>query len=146
MSTRQQGEGHQWFAAFWDWAVKNENAAIRRGRQETVGGATGRVLEIGCGTGANLPYYPDDLTAPLPPPHPRPRPLHQGGGVRVPGVAVSEAGAAAISNGPHPAQHQGRSPARVGVCSPWLSFRAATSSCRPPACPSSPRPTCRWWG
>ena len=62
MSTRQQGEGHQWFAAFWDWAVKNENAAILRGRQETVGGATGRVLEIGCGTGANFPYYRDDVT------------------------------------------------------------------------------------
>ena len=35
-------QGHKWFAVFWDWAVKSENAALRRGRQETVGGAGGR--------------------------------------------------------------------------------------------------------
>jgi ubiquinone/menaquinone biosynthesis C-methylase UbiE len=57
-----QEQGHKWFAAFWDWAVKSENAALRRGRQETAGGARGRVLEIGCGTGGNFPYYGDGVS------------------------------------------------------------------------------------
>jgi ubiquinone/menaquinone biosynthesis C-methylase UbiE len=58
----EEQSGHKWFAAFWEWAVKNENAALRRGRQETVGGARGRVLEVGCGTGANFPYYGDAVS------------------------------------------------------------------------------------
>ena len=57
-----QEQGHKWFAVFWDWAVKSENAALRRGRQETVGGASGRVLEIGCGTGGNFSYYGDGVS------------------------------------------------------------------------------------
>jgi ubiquinone/menaquinone biosynthesis C-methylase UbiE len=39
--------------------VKNENATIRNMRKDIVGGAKGRILEVGCGTGANFSYYGD---------------------------------------------------------------------------------------
>jgi ubiquinone/menaquinone biosynthesis C-methylase UbiE len=56
-------EGHPWFAAVYD----RLNAAAERTflhpvRQEVVGKARGRVLEIGCGTGATFPYYGDAIT------------------------------------------------------------------------------------
>jgi ubiquinone/menaquinone biosynthesis C-methylase UbiE len=35
-----------------------ERFGLRRWRQWLVGGARGRVLEVGCGTGRNLPLYP----------------------------------------------------------------------------------------
>src|SRR5213594_1343369 len=54
---------HPWFAAVYD----RINAAMERGfmrpvREELVGSARGRVLEIGCGTGANFRYYRDGAT------------------------------------------------------------------------------------
>lgn len=52
------GKGHKRFAAFWDWAVKRENKAARDMRREVVGGARGRVLELGVGVGANWPFLP----------------------------------------------------------------------------------------
>jgi ubiquinone/menaquinone biosynthesis C-methylase UbiE len=55
----QDQKGHKWFAAFWDWMVRHESSLARKGREEIVGGANGRVLEIGCGTGASFPYYRD---------------------------------------------------------------------------------------
>ncbi len=55
-------EGHKWFAAFWDWMVSHESPLARKGREEIVGGANGRVLEIGCGTGASFPYYRDAVS------------------------------------------------------------------------------------
>src|SRR3972149_6087351 len=41
--------------------VRNENAAIRNVRTEIVGGAAGRVLEVGCGPGSNFAYYGDSI-------------------------------------------------------------------------------------
>src|SRR3972149_11887753 len=55
-------KGHKWFAACWDWMVRNENAAIRNVRTEIVGGAAGHVLEVGCGPGSNFPYYGDSIS------------------------------------------------------------------------------------
>jgi SAM-dependent methyltransferase len=52
-----QTAGHKWFAAFWDWQTRHEPAKIRAWRDEIAGGARGRVLEIGCGGGANFPHY-----------------------------------------------------------------------------------------
>lgn len=48
------------FAAFWDWLSSHESKAARKMREEIVGTASGRVLEIGCGTGASFSYYATD--------------------------------------------------------------------------------------
>ena len=50
------------FAAMYDpflWA--GERAGVRRLRSELLGQARGRTVEIGAGTGLNLPHYPGDL-------------------------------------------------------------------------------------
>jgi SAM-dependent methyltransferase len=50
------------FAHLYDpitWA--GERAGLRARRKALLGGARGRTLEIGSGTGLNLPHYPDDL-------------------------------------------------------------------------------------
>jgi ubiquinone/menaquinone biosynthesis C-methylase UbiE len=46
------------FATVWDWMSAHESKKALEMRKEIVGGATGRVLEIGCGTGASFPLYP----------------------------------------------------------------------------------------
>lgn len=58
-------EGHRWFAAFYERICKLEEAspAVRRVREDIVGGASGRVLEIGAGTGASFPYYAEAVTS-----------------------------------------------------------------------------------
>ena len=51
------------FAAVYDpflWA--GERAGVRVARKELVGQARGVTVEIGSGTGLNLPYYPDNLS------------------------------------------------------------------------------------
>jgi|FaiFalDrversion2_1042247.scaffolds.fasta_scaffold00019_11 ubiquinone/menaquinone biosynthesis C-methylase UbiE len=53
--------GHKWFAAFYDrLCARAEATFLRPVRAEVAGGAHGRVLELGCGTGANFPYYRPD--------------------------------------------------------------------------------------
>jgi ubiquinone/menaquinone biosynthesis C-methylase UbiE len=50
------------FAAGYDTVMSRaEKAGLGRHRQALVSRASGRVLEIGGGTGANLPYYRDDV-------------------------------------------------------------------------------------
>ncbi|MEA2478449.1 MAG: hypothetical protein QOJ07_371 [Thermoleophilaceae bacterium] len=47
------------FAAGYDTFMKGpEQATLRAHRKELLAGTSGRVLEIGGGTGANLPFYP----------------------------------------------------------------------------------------
>ena len=50
-------EGHRWFAALYDLTGRLDERKLRPLRQFVAGGARGRVLELGCGTGANLPFY-----------------------------------------------------------------------------------------
>ncbi|MCL4370837.1 MAG: class I SAM-dependent methyltransferase [Chloroflexi bacterium] len=51
-------KGHPWFAATYDFVSRwSEPEFLRRFRSLVAGEATGRVLEIGVGTGANFPYY-----------------------------------------------------------------------------------------
>jgi len=53
-------DGHKWFAALYDLIMaRAERTFMRQVRQDVVGKARGRVLEVGCGTGASFPYYPD---------------------------------------------------------------------------------------
>src|SRR5436853_5722123 len=50
------------FAAMYDrMSRKTEEAGLRALREGLLADASGRVLEIGGGTGANLPHYADDL-------------------------------------------------------------------------------------
>ena len=48
-------KGHRWFAAVWD-RIGNSSADLDT-RTEVAGGATGRVLEVGAGTGFNFSHY-----------------------------------------------------------------------------------------
>jgi SAM-dependent methyltransferase len=50
------------FSALYDpllWI--GERAGMAKRREDLLAGASGRVLELGAGTGLNLPYYPDGL-------------------------------------------------------------------------------------
>jgi ubiquinone/menaquinone biosynthesis C-methylase UbiE len=50
------------FAAIYDRMMRGgEKRTMSRLRGELLAHARGRTLEIGAGTGANLPYYPDDV-------------------------------------------------------------------------------------
>jgi ubiquinone/menaquinone biosynthesis C-methylase UbiE len=53
-------KGHKWFAAIYDrLQASAERSFMKPIREEIVGGARGRVLEVGAGTGASFPYYND---------------------------------------------------------------------------------------
>jgi ubiquinone/menaquinone biosynthesis C-methylase UbiE len=56
---------HRWdhvFAAIYDRiSRRGEKLTMARLRNELVANARGRTLEIGAGTGANIPYYPHDI-------------------------------------------------------------------------------------
>lgn len=58
MHANVRTEGHKHFAAFWDWAVRREGKSVKRMRREVARQATGRVLELGVGVGANWQYLP----------------------------------------------------------------------------------------
>ena len=42
-----------------DWSLSDSNLAVHR--QEILADVTGKVLEIGFGTGLNIPYYPQNI-------------------------------------------------------------------------------------
>jgi ubiquinone/menaquinone biosynthesis C-methylase UbiE len=51
------------FTALYDWMLAGtEEAGLRTMREETLKEATGRTLDIGSGTGANLGLYPEAVT------------------------------------------------------------------------------------
>jgi ubiquinone/menaquinone biosynthesis C-methylase UbiE len=69
-------KGHKWFAAIYDrMAAPEERKFMGAVRAELVGGAQGKVLEIGAGTGLNFPHYRDgvEVTATEPDPYMRQR-------------------------------------------------------------------------
>src|SRR4029079_13463464 len=54
---------HPIFARFYDRMLAGtERAGLGEMRRELLSSATGRVLELGAGTGANLAHYPADVT------------------------------------------------------------------------------------
>lgn len=50
------------FARLWTFLSNHETAEIRRLRTENLAGLTGRVLEVGAGTGSNFAFYPETVT------------------------------------------------------------------------------------
>jgi SAM-dependent methyltransferase len=50
------------FATLWSKLSTHEPESIRRLRRENLAGLTGRVLEVGAGTGTNFEFYPAGVT------------------------------------------------------------------------------------
>ncbi|WP_396903680.1 class I SAM-dependent methyltransferase [Mycolicibacterium phlei] len=50
------------FARLWTVMSAHETEEIRRLRRENLAGLSGRVLEVGAGTGTNFEFYPDTVT------------------------------------------------------------------------------------
>jgi SAM-dependent methyltransferase len=50
------------FAKLWTFLSNHETEEIQRLRTENLAGLTGRVLEVGAGTGTNFAYYPATVT------------------------------------------------------------------------------------
>lgn len=50
-------KGHRFYAAFYEICSKLSDRQLRPYREFAAGGASGKVVEIGCGTGGNFPYY-----------------------------------------------------------------------------------------
>lgn len=70
--SEQQEQGHRLFAALYDrFSAGPERRFLGPLRKRLAGGLTGRVLEVGAGTGATLPYYPSaaQVIATEPDPH-----------------------------------------------------------------------------
>ena len=68
--------GSRLFAALYDLLAGSAEQAMAPRREFVAGGAKGQVLEIGAGTGANLPYYRFVLDQGVP--HPNPLPWGEG--------------------------------------------------------------------
>jgi SAM-dependent methyltransferase len=49
------------FARVWTYLSRHETEALQRMRRENLAGLTGRVLEVGAGTGTNFAYYPSTV-------------------------------------------------------------------------------------
>ena len=68
----KQDKGHRWFAALWDrLSATGERRFGRKIRPRIMADMPGRVLEIGCGTGASFSYYDEgsQVVATEPDPH-----------------------------------------------------------------------------
>jgi SAM-dependent methyltransferase len=50
------------FARVWTFLSRHETEAIQRLRRENLTGLSGRVLEVGAGTGTNFEFYPSAVT------------------------------------------------------------------------------------
>ncbi len=50
------------FARLWTFMSSHETEEIQRLRSENLAGLTGRVLEVGAGTGTNFAHYPETVT------------------------------------------------------------------------------------
>ena len=50
------------FARVWTWMASHEPESVKQLRRENLAGLSGRVLEVGAGTGTNFELYPDTVT------------------------------------------------------------------------------------
>ncbi|EHN11531.1 Methyltransferase [Patulibacter medicamentivorans] len=53
---------HPLFSRVWSWAMRHEPRDVVRARGELLQGLSGRVLEVGAGTGSNFAHYPETVT------------------------------------------------------------------------------------
>jgi ubiquinone/menaquinone biosynthesis C-methylase UbiE len=58
----QQTVDNPFFARFWTVLSAHESQAMRKLRRENLAGLSGRVLEVGAGTGTNFALYPDSVS------------------------------------------------------------------------------------
>ena len=52
---------HPFFARVWTLKSARESQALRELRRENLAGLSGRVLEVGAGTGTNFGFYPETV-------------------------------------------------------------------------------------
>ena len=52
---------HPFFARIWPAIAAHETEQMRASRRDNLAGLSGRVLEVGAGTGTNFAYYPDSV-------------------------------------------------------------------------------------
>ncbi|HEY1839313.1 MAG TPA: class I SAM-dependent methyltransferase [Mycobacterium sp.] len=52
---------HPFFARIWPTIAAHETEQMRESRRENLAGLSGRVLEVGAGTGTNFAFYPDSV-------------------------------------------------------------------------------------
>lgn len=62
MSDSTDTVDNPFFARLWTAMSSHEPETLRRLRRENLAGLTGRVLEVGAGTGTNFEFYPDSVT------------------------------------------------------------------------------------
>lgn len=53
---------HPFFARIWPTIAAHETEQMRESRRENLAGLSGRVLEVGAGTGTNFALYPESVT------------------------------------------------------------------------------------
>ncbi len=56
-----QSIDHRFFSRVWSMKSARESQALRDLRRENLAGLSGRVLEVGAGTGTNFGFYPDTV-------------------------------------------------------------------------------------
>src|ERR1700736_6865450 len=61
MSENRNKVDNPFFARFWTFMSNHESEALRNLRKETLTGLSGRVLEVGAGTGTNFVLYPTSV-------------------------------------------------------------------------------------
>jgi SAM-dependent methyltransferase len=52
---------HPFFARIWTTIAAHETEQMRESRRENLAGLSGRILEVGAGTGSNFAFYPDTV-------------------------------------------------------------------------------------
>jgi SAM-dependent methyltransferase len=53
---------HPLFSRVWSWAMRHEPSDVVRARRDLLAGLSGRVLEVGAGTGSNFAHYPAEVS------------------------------------------------------------------------------------
>ena len=53
---------HPFFARIWPAIAAHETEQMREARRQNLAGLSGRVLEVGAGTGTNFAFYPDSVS------------------------------------------------------------------------------------